>query len=115
MAHYLLQTAYSPLGWSAMLKNPQNRLEAIQPVVSELGGSIVDGWMQFGEYDVLIVCELPDNVSAAALSMAISAGGAVKSVKTTPLLTLDDSVTALRQAASASYSPPASEFPYFGA
>jgi len=83
-------------------------MEAVKPVVQRLGGSIVDGWLTFGEYDVLVICQLPDNVSATALSMAISAGGAVKSVKTTPLVTFDEGLEALKKAKEAGYTPPPS-------
>ena len=101
MALYALQTAYAPVGWAALLKDPQNRMEAVKPVVQRLGGSVVDGWLTFGDYDVLVICQLPDNVSATALSMAISADGAVKSVKTTPLVTFDEGLEALNKAKDA--------------
>lgn len=114
MALYALQTAYTPLGWAALMKDPQNRLEAVKPVVERLGGSIMNGWFTFGEYDLLVVCQMPDNVSAAALSIAISAGGAVKSVKTTPLMTFEDGIQALAKAKESGYAPPRSEIPYFG-
>jgi uncharacterized protein with GYD domain len=114
MAVYALQTAYTPVGWAALLKDPQNRMEAVKPVVQRLGGSIVDGWLTFGEYDVLLICQMPDNVSATALSMAISAGGAVKAVKTTPLMTFEEGIEALKKAKVAEYAPPRSEIPYFG-
>ena len=114
MALYALQTAYAPVGWAALLKDPQNRMEAVKPVVQRLGGSVVDGWLTFGDYDVLVICQLPDNVSATALSMAISAGGAVKTVKTTPLVTFDEGLEALKKAKEAGYAPPPSEVPYFG-
>ena len=91
-----LQTAYTPLGWAALLKDPQHRLEAVRPVIERLGGTIVNGWFVFGEYDLLVICDMPDNISAAALSMAISAGGAVKAAKTTPLMTFDDGLEALQ-------------------
>jgi uncharacterized protein with GYD domain len=114
MAPYSLQAAYTPLGWAALLKNPQHRLEAITPVVERLGGTVVNGWLMFGEYDLLVICELPDNVSAAALSMAISAGGAVKAVKIVPLMTFEDGLVAMGKAKAAEYAPPRSEVPYFG-
>jgi uncharacterized protein with GYD domain len=114
MAHYSLQAAYTPLGWAALLKSPQHRLEAIAPVVERLGGAVVNGWLTFGEYDLLVICELPDNVSAAALSMAISAGGAVKAVKVAPLMTFEDGLEAMGKAKAAGYAPPRSEVPYFG-
>lgn len=115
MVHYLVQFAYTPQGWAAVVKNPHNRLEELQPVVERLGGNIKAGWMTFGDYDVFIVCQLPDSVAAAALSMAISAGGAIKEIKTTPLLGFDEGVAAMRKAREAEYAPPPSEFPYFGA
>ena len=114
MAHYSLQVAYTPLGWAALLKGPQHRLEAIKPVIERLGGSVVNGWFMFGEYDLLVICELPDNVSAAALSMAISSGGAVKAVKSAPLMSFEDGLEAMRKAKAAEYAPPRSEIPYFG-
>jgi uncharacterized protein with GYD domain len=114
MAYYSLQAAYTPLGWAALLKDPQHRLEAITPVIERLGGTVANGWFMFGDYDLLVVCELPDNVSAAALSMAISAGGAVKAVKITPLMSFEDGLQAMGKAKAAEYAPPRSEIPYFG-
>jgi uncharacterized protein with GYD domain len=96
------------------VKDPQDRLKAVKPVVERLGGSIVQGWFMFGEYDLLLICEMPDDVSAAALSIAISAGGAVKAIKTTPLMTFDEGLEALRKAKEAEYAPPHSEIPCFG-
>jgi uncharacterized protein with GYD domain len=114
MPIYALQTAYTPIGWAALLKDPHHRLEAVKPVVERLGGRIETGWFTFGEYDLLVVCEFPDNVSAAALAVAISAGGAVKAVKTTPMMSFDDGLVAVKRARDAEYAPPPSEIPYFG-
>ena len=114
MALYAQQIAYTPLAWAALLKAPQNRLAAVQQVVEGLGGRLVHGWFTFGDYDVLVICELPDHVSAAALAMAVSAGGAMKAVKTTPLLTFEEGVAAMHKAREAEYQPPRSEIPYFG-
>ena len=114
MAHYLLQGAYTPQGWAALMKSPHNRLEAVKPVVERLGGNVVNGWFMFGEYDVVVICQMPDNVNAAALSMAISAGGAIKAAKTTPLLTFEEGIEALQKAQAAEYAPPPTEVPYFG-
>src|SRR2546430_17041198 len=98
MALYALQTAYAPVGWAALLKDPQNRIEAVKPVVQRLGGSVVDGWLTFGDHDGLVICQLPDNVSAPALSMAVSAGGGGRRGKTPPPRTLAEGVVALHNA-----------------
>jgi uncharacterized protein with GYD domain len=106
MPLYLLQVAYTSEGWASLLKTPQNRLDAVRPAVEKLGGKIETGWFCFGEYDLVSVLQMPDNVSAAAFSLAASAGGAVKAIKTTPLLSLDDGVEAMKKAATAGYKPP---------
>src|SRR5258705_12636477 len=106
MALYALQTAYAPVGWAALLKDPQNRMEAVKPVVQRLGGSVVDGWLTFGDFGVLVICQLPDNVSATALSMAISAGGAVEGVQTTPVVNFDERLEALEKPKDVGYTPP---------
>ena len=48
-----------PEAWSGLVKNPQNRLEAVRPVVEKLGGKIEGGWLAFGEYDIVLVCQMP--------------------------------------------------------
>ena len=77
-----------------MLKTPKNRREAVRTMVERLGGKLHFYFMSFGEYDTLVLVEMPDNVSATALVAAAMAGGASKAAKTTPLLTLEDAVEA---------------------
>jgi uncharacterized protein with GYD domain len=101
MAHYLLQLSYTPESWAAQLRNPENRIQAVTPVLEKLGGRFEQAYVSFGEYDIVAFVEAPDNVSAAAMSLAFSAGGAVKSIKTTPLLTVDEAIAAMRKAAEA--------------
>jgi uncharacterized protein with GYD domain len=107
MPHYLLQVAYTPDAWAAQLKNPQNRIEAIRPAVQALGGRIECAYISFGEYDIMAVLDMPDNVSAAAFSIVASAGGALKAAKTTPLMTMEEGIEAMRKAGTAGYRPPA--------
>jgi uncharacterized protein with GYD domain len=90
-----------------MVKQPQNRLEAVRPVVEKLGGKFEHAWLPFGEYDIVGVVELPENTDAAAFAMAVYAGGAVKAFKTTPLLSVTEGVEAMRKAQEAGYRRPA--------
>ncbi|HKS96845.1 MAG TPA: GYD domain-containing protein [Terriglobia bacterium] len=103
MAHYLWQIAYSSDGWAALVKNPQNRIDAIRPAVEKLGGKIESGWFAFGEYDIVSIVQFPDNVSAAAFAIAVAAAGSVKSFKTTPLLSVAEGVEALKKASGSGY------------
>jgi uncharacterized protein with GYD domain len=106
MTRYLLQVAYTSEAWAAQLKNPLDRREAVSPVVERLGGHIEAAYYAFGEYDVVLILEMPDNVSAAAFSLAVSAGGAVRAIKTTPLLEIEEGIAAMKLAAGAGYRPP---------
>ena len=100
MPLFLSQVAYNEEGWQALVSNPQNRLEAIRPVVDKLGGRIVNAYFAFGDYDFVLISEFPNNVSAAALAIAAAAGGAVKSIKTTPLMDATEGLEAIRKAAT---------------
>lgn len=76
-----------------------------KPVVERLGGRIHGAWFSFGEYDFVAIAEIPNNVNAVTLFMATSAGGAVKAYKTIPLLTIEESIEAMKMASSVEYQP----------
>ena len=105
MANYLLQISYTPEAWAAMIKRPHSRVEAVRGAVEKLGGKIGGFWMSFGEHDIVGILEMPDNVSVAAFSMAVAAGGACKNVKTTPLLSVEDGIEAMKKAGTSGYKP----------
>jgi uncharacterized protein with GYD domain len=106
MSHYLLQVAYTPQAWAAMIKNPQDRVQALKPVLDKMGGKVESAYFAFGDYDLVAIFEMPGNAEAAAFSLAAAAGGAVKSIKTTPLLTTAEGLDAMRKAAASGYTPP---------
>jgi len=105
MPHYLHQVAYSKEGWSAIISEPQNRIEAVRTTIEKLGGKLVNGWFAFGEYDVVAITEMPDNVSAAALAIAFAGGGACKTVQSTLLMSQDEAVRAMKLAGECGYRP----------
>lgn len=106
MQSYLIQVAYTPESWAAMVNEPQSRLEAVRPVVEKLGGQFDHAWLSFGEYDLVGVVHMPENVDAAAFAIAVAAGGGCKAFKTTPLLGLQDGIEAMRRAQNAGYHRP---------
>jgi len=105
MASYLYQISYSSEAWAALVKRPQDRVEAVRKVVEKLGGKLETFWFAFGDYDLIGVLDMPDNASAAAFSVAIAAGGACKHVKTTPLLSIAEGLEAMKKAGSSGYKP----------
>jgi uncharacterized protein with GYD domain len=91
---------------AALIKKPQNRIEVVTKVVEKLGGRVLGGWFCFGEYDVVLVCQLPDNVTAAAFSIACAAGGALKTNRTTPLFDANETLKIYELAGTTGYRPP---------
>ena len=106
MPFYLIQASYSAHSSAALLKKPQDRTAAVRPMIERLGGKLHGLWLAFGEYDVVAVAELPDNASAAAISMAIGASGAMSAYRTTPLLTPAEGTEAMTRAGSVGYKAP---------
>ena len=108
MPLYMFQAAYTSEAWAAQISNPQNRIEQVRPAIERLGGRILGAYYAFGEYDVVVIIEAPDNVSVAALAIAVAAGGAAKAQKTTVLMSIEDGLTAIRRASGTGYRPPGS-------
>jgi len=101
MAYYLIEVGYTPEAWKSLLKKPEDRTKAIRPIIENLGGSLEGAWFAFGDYDLVLVTNFLDNVSAAAFSLAASAGGALRALKTTPLLAISEGMGAMKRAAQA--------------
>jgi uncharacterized protein with GYD domain len=108
MPLYLGRFSYTTDAIRALVSEPQDRSAAAREVAESLGGKLLGFWFAFGEYDGVFLMEAPDNASAAALAMAVGAGGAVSDIETTVLLDMDEAQDAMRKAAAATYRPPGS-------
>jgi uncharacterized protein with GYD domain len=106
MTNYLIQVSYTPEAWATLVAQPQDRIGAVRPVVEKLGGKIVQGWFAFGDYDLIVIVEMPSNVEAAAFSLAATAGGAIRAFKTTPLLSTAEGMEAMKKASKSGYKAP---------
>ena len=107
MPFYLIQAAYTAEAEATMIKHPQHREEALRTTCQALGGKMHHFFFSFGKYDALVLAELPDNKAAAALSLSAQAGGAVRMVHTTVLLSVEDAMAAMKTAQTDKYKPPA--------
>ena len=106
MANYLLQVTYTPEAWANLIASPRDRIGEVRPVVEKLGGKIQHAWFAFGDYDLVAIVEMPTNIEAAAFSLAAAAGGACRTVKTTPLMTTAEGIEAMKKAATSGYKAP---------
>jgi uncharacterized protein with GYD domain len=105
MALYLYQASYTAESVAAQIKEPQDRIKAVTPAIEALGAKILVGGYPFGEYDVLVILEAPDDTTAASVALAVAAGGAVKSARTTRLLSGQEWIESLRKAQGSQYQP----------
>src|SRR5215210_523740 len=106
MALYLTRFSYTPETWARLRENPEDRSAAARAYIESVGGTLHGFWYAFGEYDAYSLWEAPDNVSMAAVAVAISAGGALNKFETTPLLTVDETIAALEKSRQISYRAP---------
>jgi len=108
MPHYMTHGKYSREAVQGMLANPQDRSGSISRLFEAVGGKLHQVFFAFGEDDVIVLFEAPDNASAAAAILAVAGSGAVSAAKTTVLMTMDEAVAAMKKggAASGAYKPP---------
>jgi uncharacterized protein with GYD domain len=106
MPLYLTKFSYTPETWARLIDKPEDRRAAAKTYIESVGGKLHGFWYAFGTHDGYNLWEAPDNVSMAAVALAISAGGALSSYETTVLLSVEETMDALRKAAQVRYRPP---------
>lgn len=106
MALYLSRFSYTPETWGRLINNPEDRRKAAQAYIESVGGKLHGFWYAFGSHDGYNLWEAPDNVSMAAVALAISGGGALSSFETTVLMSVEETMEALQKAAEIKYRPP---------
>ena len=106
MAYYLTRFSYTPETWAKLMQNPEDRRDAARAYLEQVGGTLHGFWYGFGQYDGYAIYEAPDNVGLAANVLAIASGGAVSSIETTVLMTVEETLAALSKAKDIRYRPP---------
>ena len=106
MPKYLFQATYTREGLQGLLREGgTRRREALENVATGLGGSLETFYYAFGDYDLYVIADLPDDATATAASLVVGASGA-GSVKTTVLIAPETVDEATGKAVN--YRPPAS-------
>jgi len=106
MTTYLMRFSYTPETWKQLIQNPEDRRDAARAYAEQVGGSLLGFWYGFGEFDGYAIFEVPDNASMAGLAVAIAAGGALASVETTVLLSVEETLQALAKGKGIGYRKP---------
>ncbi|HEY1818414.1 MAG TPA: GYD domain-containing protein [Trebonia sp.] len=97
MTLYMYQASYTAKSMAAQLKEPEDPVEAIRTALEDVGAKMLVAGFPFGEYDVLVVYEAPDDTTAASVAMAVAAADEFKSGKTTRLLSGTEWLESLRK------------------
>ena len=106
MPLYLTRFSYTPETWARLIGNPEDRREAAKSYIESIGGKLHGFWYAFGAHDGYTLWEAPNNVSMAAVALAIGSGGALHSLETTVLMSVEDTLEALGMAQQVKYKPP---------
>jgi len=106
MSIYLARFTLTPATWAKLIDKPEDRREALEPVIEAVGGELLGFWYAFGDADGYVLSEFPDDVVAASTLTKVAASGAFASLSTTKLLTVDEMLEALRGAGGVAYRAP---------
>jgi len=103
---YLTRFSYTPETWAMLIAQPEDRRRAASAYIESVGGKLHGFWYAFGTHDGVNLWEAPDNVSMAAVALAIGGGGALSAIETTVLLTVEETMEALGRAQAVGYRAP---------
>ncbi len=103
---YLTRFSYTPETWARLMNKPEDRRLAARRYIESVGGKLHGFWYAFGAYDGYCLWEAPHNISMAAVGLAITGGGALSKFETTPLLTVEETLEALKLAKKVGYQVP---------
>ena len=108
MSYYLARAKISQSAMHALVERPEDRFVTMTKLLKGVGGRLHYYFFAFGEYDIVLIFELPDNMTASALSMVLTSSGSVTEVDTTVLLTMEEAIGAMEKAGKAVgvYNPP---------
>lgn len=106
MPYYLIQASYKETAAKALMARPQDRSGVVKKMVESLGGKLHSFFLSFGDYDVVVIAELPGNEAAVAMGLGSVAGGALSKYHTTVLLSPNEAVGAMKKAKKVAYTPP---------
>jgi uncharacterized protein with GYD domain len=106
MPLYLTRFSYTPETWARLIADPEDRREAARTYIESVGGTLHGFYYAFGPQDGYTLWEAPDNVSMAAVALALASGGALSPLETTVLLSVEETMEAMSRAQQVRYRPP---------
>jgi uncharacterized protein with GYD domain len=108
MAHYLIEVGYTPQAWSSQIDKHANVVDRITPALDACGAKIECIYYAFGDADLVGIIDFKTPEDAAAFALTVTSSGALRSYRTTPLLSVDQGIASMKKATELRkvYSPP---------
>ena len=106
MPTFMTQASFTPEAWHNLCQHPEDRSAAVAKQIEAFGGKMLGYYYCFGDFDVVTICEAPnDTAMMAAMASAVSAGH-LRSTKTTKLFTSEEAISAFTEAGKKAFTPP---------
>jgi uncharacterized protein with GYD domain len=106
MTRYLIEHIPVPQASAAVIKNPQDRTEAISTISESAGGKLEHYYIAFSESTIYLVGQVPDEESLAAVMTSIWASGVSVSLKAKAIMTAAEAVNVFKKSGTVAYRPP---------
>ena len=106
MALSMIQFSYKPETVGKLIKNPEDRSIAVKNLIEKLGGKMLAFFYSYGDYDGVVIADMPDHTSGLAATMASFAGGGTAKIKTTVLITVEEAMSAMKKASNLKLEQP---------
>lgn len=106
MPLYMTQFSYTSEALSALVKKPEDRSEVFRKHIERLGGRVIAWYLSRGDYDGVTIYELPDELTATTLLLALNEAGHLKETKTSSLHTAEEGMEAMHRATRQTLPPP---------
>ena len=99
MSKYMIKASYSTEGIKGVLKEGgTGRVNAVRQLAEGVGGTVDAFYFAFGGCDVIVIVDLPDNASAAAIAAAVGSTGSLSNYETVVLMTPEEMDQATKKA-----------------
>jgi len=108
MSLSMIQFSYNSETVGKLLKNPEDRSKAVGKLIEKLGGKMLAFYYCYGDYDGVVIADMPDHVSGLATTMVSYAAGGTTKLKTTVLITVDEAMKAMKKASGVQLAMPKS-------
>jgi uncharacterized protein with GYD domain len=106
MPTFMTSFVYDGEGWRKLAKHPEDRSVPIKALLEKLGGRFVSLYYMAGDYDGFVIYEAPDAKAAATVAIVAGMAGHIRSIKTSQLFTVPETMEVMGQAGTLSFAAP---------